>query len=202
MAGTPIATPGMPFQHGFSLPMHLTLRKTTDGLRVFANPVDELERLRIPGPISMNEQVLGVHADASSHEGASVIELAAPGEKYDLVISVRNRDARRLTVSFAGGAARYDFKTQELEFGDWTASDGSFVAMPLPAEDGYVSFRILIDRAGYDLIGGDGRCYATSPRGSLNRHGGRPLGKIRLAVDGGRLTVNSLRMYTMRSIWR
>ena len=202
MAGAPIPTPGMPFQHGFSLPMHLSLRKTIDGLRVFANPIRELEQLRRPDPVRMNQQVLGAHADASSHEGPSVMEFAAPGENYDLLISVRNRDARRLTVSFAGGAARYDFKTQELEFGDWTASDGSLVAMPLPAEDGYVSFRLLIDRAGYDLIGGNGRCYATSPRGRLNRHGGRPLGKIRLAVDGGTLTVESLRIYAMRSIWR
>jgi len=199
MAGVPIPTPGMPFQHGFSLPMHLSLRKATDGLRVFANPVGELERLRIPGPVRLDHQLLG--SDATGRTIRSVAEVAAPGENCDLLISVRNDDAKQLTLDFAGGALQYDFETEELTFQSGAVYEEQPVVMPLPASNGQLSLRLLMDRASCDLIGGQGRCYATVARGAHESGDSAP-STIRLTAEGGRLTVESLRIYAMRSIWR
>jgi len=58
-----------------------------------------------------------------------------------------------------------------------------------------------MDRASCDLIGGQGRCYATVARGAHESGGSAP-STIRLTAEGGRLTVESLRIYAMRSIWR
>ena len=199
MAGTPIPMPGMPFQHGFSLPMHLSLRKTTDGLRVFANPIHELERLRIPGPVRLDHQLLG--ADATGRTTRSVAEVASPGENCDLLISVRNHDAKQLTLDIPGGTLQYDFETEELKFQSGTVYEEQSVVMPLPASNGQLSLRLLMDRASCDLFGGDGRCYATVARGAHESGGSAP-STIRLTAEGGRLTVESLRIYAMRSIWR
>ena len=41
-----IAMPGMPFNQALTLPHRLTLRRTADGLRRVATPIQELARLR------------------------------------------------------------------------------------------------------------------------------------------------------------
>jgi fructan beta-fructosidase len=50
----------------------------------------------------------------------------------------------------------------------------------------------------YELIGGGGACYKTSPRRDM----GRPLGAISVTAEGGSLTVESLKAYEMTSIWK
>jgi len=47
----PFQLPKMPFNQLFTLPVELTLRKTPAGIRMFGNPVKELQRLRLPDPI-------------------------------------------------------------------------------------------------------------------------------------------------------
>jgi fructan beta-fructosidase len=46
MAWARINLPGMPFSQGFTFPHQLTLRKTSDGIRMFAQPVEEIAKLR------------------------------------------------------------------------------------------------------------------------------------------------------------
>jgi fructan beta-fructosidase len=46
MAWARINLPGMPFTQAFTFPHQLTLRKTPDGIRLFAQPVEEIAKLR------------------------------------------------------------------------------------------------------------------------------------------------------------
>ena len=64
-------------------------------------------------------------------------------------------------------------------------------------KDGKVTFRVLVDRPMYELIGGGGACYKTSGRSDM----GKPLGTISLSTQGGSLTVESLKAYEMTSAW-
>jgi fructan beta-fructosidase len=46
MAWARLNLPGMPFNQAFTFPHQLTLRKTPDGIRLFAQPVEEIAKLR------------------------------------------------------------------------------------------------------------------------------------------------------------
>ena len=70
--------------------------------------------------------------------------------------------------------------------------------MPLKMGDDKVTFRVLVDRPMYELIGGGGACFKTSGR----RDGGKPIGTISLSAEGGSLTVESLKVYEMKSAWK
>jgi len=80
----------------------------------------------------------------------------------------------------------YDFAGQKLD------------EMPLKMKDGKVTFRVLVDRPMYEVVGGGGACYKTSGRGDM----GKPLGTISLTAEGGSLTVESIKTYEMKSAWK
>ena len=70
--------------------------------------------------------------------------------------------------------------------------------MPLKMKDGTVTFRVLVDRPMFEIIGGGGAVFRTSPRADM----GKPLGTISLTAEGGTLTVESFKAYQMKSIWK
>jgi hypothetical protein len=70
--------------------------------------------------------------------------------------------------------------------------------MPLKMVDGSVSFRVLVDRPMYELIGGDGACYKTSGRRDM----GQPLNELTITAEGGAMQIDQLRVYRMKPIWK
>ena len=70
--------------------------------------------------------------------------------------------------------------------------------MPLKMKDGKATFRVLVDRPMYEVIGGGGACYKTSGRRDM----GKAVGTISLTAEGGSLTVESLKAYEMTSAWK
>jgi len=61
-----------------------------------------------------------------------------------------------------------------------------------------VTFRVLVDRPIREIVGGDGACFKTAGR----RDAGKPLGTISLTAEGGNLTLESFRVYAMKSAWK
>lgn len=94
--------------------------------------------------------------------------------------------AKQAILRFGGNAVTYDFSAAKLD------------GMPLAAEDGTVTFRVLVDRPMFEVVGGGGACYKTARRND----GGRPLGTVSLTAQGGDLKVGSLTVHDMQSIWK
>jgi sucrose-6-phosphate hydrolase SacC (GH32 family) len=62
-----IDMPGMPFNQTFSVPTNLTLHTTAGGIRMFANPIKELEQLRKPDPKTLaNKELTAICPGTSS----------------------------------------------------------------------------------------------------------------------------------------
>ncbi len=99
---------------------------------------------------------------------------------------MKNESASKTVLRFGESAATYDFAAQKLD------------EMPLKMKGGKVTFRVLVDRPMYELIGGDGACHKTAARRDM----GKPLGTISLTAEGGALTVESLMTYEMNSAWK
>jgi fructan beta-fructosidase len=135
-----ISFPGMPFNQQMTVPCQLTLHKTDDGVRMFAEPVKELEAL-IP-------LKTGVDAVGTIERGDS--ELTDKyWRTYDLTCVFKARGAEAFGFTGPGVSVTYDVKKQELTCGKLTA--------PLKPIDGEVRLRILVDRASIEVFANDGR---------------------------------------------
>ncbi|MCX6996698.1 MAG: hypothetical protein NTV49_06345 [Kiritimatiellaeota bacterium] len=71
-------------------------------------------------------------------------------------------------LRFGGNAVTYHFESQRLD------------DMPLKLKDGNVTFRVLVDRPMFEVVGGGGECFKTSARSDM----GKPLGAISLTAQG------------------
>jgi fructan beta-fructosidase len=173
-----IDMPDMPFNQTFSVPTNLTLRTTADGIRMFATPIKELEQLRRPNPKSVAARQL------TSEDPSVAFEV--DDQLFDIVVTLKQGTASKAVLRFGENTAVYDFAAGKLD------------EMPLAMQDGRVTFRVLVDRPMYELVGGEGACFKTKRR----RDAGRPFGTIALTAEGGSLTVESIEVYAMRSAWK
>ena len=170
--------PDMPFNQTFTVPTNLTLHTTEDGVRMFATPIKELEQLRKPDPKTAENAELTAEAP--------VVKFDVADQLFDIVVTLKKGTASKAVLRFGENVATYDFAGQKLD------------EMPLKMKDGKVTFRVLVDRPMYELIGGGGACYKTSSRRDM----GKPVGTISLRAEGGSLTVESFKAYEMKSAWK
>jgi len=173
-----IDIPNMPFNQTFTVPTNLTLRTTTDGVRMLAAPVKELEQLRKPDPHVVTD-------DRLTRENPS-LKVPVDGQLFDIEVVLSQGSATQAVLRFGENSATYDFETEQLD------------EMPLKMEEARVTFRLLVDRPMYELIGGGGVCYKTHGRRDM----GESLEQISLSAQGGSLTIESMKIHTMASIWK
>jgi len=173
-----IEMPDMPFNQAFSVPTNLTLRTTEDGVRMFATPIKELERLRMPEAKAERNREL---TDQSPE-----IKFDVDDQLFDIVVTVKKGTASRAVLRFGANAVTCDLAAGKLD------------EMPLKMPGGVASFRVLVDRPMYEVIGGDGACFKTAGRRDM----GQPLGTISLTAEGGTLTVQSIEAHRMKSAWK
>jgi fructan beta-fructosidase len=170
--------PAMPFNQTFSLPTNLTLHTTDDGIRMFAYPIKEIERLRKPHPNEVANKELTA--------GMPVARFDAPGQLYDIAATIKKGTAGQAVLRFGDNSVTYNFTSQKLD------------EMPLMMKDGKVTIRVLVDRPMYEVVGGEGECFKTGGRHDM----GKPLGTISLSAQGGSLTVESFTAHGMDSAWK
>jgi len=173
-----IDTQNMPFNQTFTVPTNLTLHTTEDGVRMFATPIKELEQLRKPNPKAAENVELTA--------AAPVVKQDVKDQLFDIVATLKQGTATKAVLQFGENVVTYDFAAEKLD------------EMPLAMKDGEVTFRVLVDRPMFEVIGGGGACYKTSSRRDM----GEPIGTISLTAEGGSLTVESLKAYEMTSAWK
>ena len=110
----------------------------------------------------------------------------AKDQLFDIVVTLKKGTAAKAVLGFGENRVTYDFDAQRLD------------EMPLKMKDGKVTFRVLVDRPMYEVVGGEGACYKTAGR----RDPGKALGKITLTAEGGDMTVVSFKAYEMKSTWK
>jgi fructan beta-fructosidase len=165
----------MPFNQTFTLPLNLTLKKTPDGIRMFANPIKEIDTLHEGAP-----QTLAAKAAAAE----APVTLDVDGELVDILVTLKQGDAKEVSLNFGRNAVTYDFSTGMLD------------KIPVSLIDGRLKLRILVDRPLFEVVVNDGKCYRTAPRQPA------PLGTISVKTQGGSVTVESLEVFKMKSIWK
>lgn len=170
-----IEMPGMPFNQTFSFPHELTLRTTLDGVRLFAEPVREIEKLRTRSRAVKDEPLA---------EGESV-GVAVSGELFDVRARYDLGGASEVGLDIGGNRIVYDANQKKLGEAD------------LAPVGGKVDIRVIVDRPMLEIIGNRGRVYITMPR---EKRGG--VTRIRAFAEGGAARLVSLEVHELRPIWK
>jgi fructan beta-fructosidase len=173
-----VAFPGMPFNQQMTVPCRLTLRKADGAVRMFANPVKELESLR-GKKHALKDRVV--------KPGENPLK-AIKGELFDIIAEVEPGGAAEFGFSVRGVSVVYDVKKQEIRSGRHT--------VPLKLQGGVVRLRLLLDRGSLELFGNDGRVALSA--GVLVAPEKRD---VEFFSRGGNTRVRLLEVHEMRSAW-
>ena len=170
--------PGMPFSQQFSFPRELTLRTTASGIRLFCNPVREIELLHEQGQ-TWNDRTI--------KPGENLLS-GTSGQLFDIRVEIDLGDAREVGFELRGVKVRYDATEKKLSCDK--------VSTPLEPIQGRIKLQILLDRTSVEVIANDGlmnlnHCFVPDADNQA----------LTLYAEGGQAKVVSLKVYPLRSAW-
>jgi len=173
-----VETPGMPFNQMMLFPVELTLRPAGQGVRMFARPVREIERLWGEGRSWRQVEV------SPGGEPVGAVE----GELLHVRATLRPAGATKCGFVVRGTEVSYDPAGQKLTCLDKSA--------PLSPTDGTIRFELLVDRTSIEIFANDGEVYM--PMGIIPPANNR---SIQVLAEGGPVKVESLELHHLRSAW-
>jgi fructan beta-fructosidase len=170
-----IAMPGMPFNQAFTFPHSLTLRKTPDGIRMFAAPITEIASLR-KKTHSAGGAELAPDAPKS---------VAVSGELFEIRAEFDISQAKAVGLDIGGNRVAYDVAGKKLN------------GAPMAPVDGKVTMQVIVDRPMIEICGNDGAVYITSSRPKRG-----DVSAVKAFADGGKATLLGIEIHELESIWR
>ena len=91
------------FNQGFTVPVELTLKTTKDGIRMFANPITEMDQLRGKALV-----------DLIGEKAAKVASVEAPDQEYDILMTLKKTgDKSGCSLSLGGRQVKLPAVTGE-----------------------------------------------------------------------------------------
>ena len=212
----PFLEAGMPFTQQMSIPVEITLRMTPDGIRMFRNPVREIETL-----YSKSTKLESVSVKEANTKLAKLtpelIDLTLTFERvaYDSSLPAPESsqagsichdftlNIRGLKIHYEAGAQEFVFTNAARVKGEKAAwnkkghyRDNGIRRILAPTVGGKVTLRALVDRASLELFVNDGQAAASFVviPNAENR---------RIAIEGGdSLQIKKLVVNELKSIWR
>jgi fructan beta-fructosidase len=177
MAWCRVETTDAPFTNLMSFPTTLSLRTTSEGIRLCREPVDAIRSLRThtydfpAGPLTFS---------------SLFVELK--GDVWDVEAIINVGTVSKILMSIGGDEYAYQSASQMLS--------GPKGAMPISLTDGQLHLRMLVDRTTVEIFGDRGQAYGMFIRG--NPGGIAPL-ELRTAY--GKVHVEKLSVHSLRSAW-
>lgn len=174
--------PGMPFIHMITFPNELSLRTSTEGIRLCANPIKEIETLH-KKEYTLTDITIGEYGttDILERLGGELGELLHIKAEFEM-------GARKSYGVFGlrinGFEIEYDARHNRL--------NDAF----LNFEDGKIYLEILIDRASVEIYANHGRLYMADAHFSVNHPK-----QFELYHLWGDVHLNKLQVYELKSIW-
>jgi fructan beta-fructosidase len=170
--------PGMPFNQCMTFPCELTLRTTPEGVRLFSQPVQEVEIL---------------HGDRYAWQGEALrpeenLLSGLAGDLWDIRAEVGAGSAAAFGFAIRGVPVVYDVGQNALSCQDAKA--------PLEPVGGTIRLQILVDRASIEVFGNDGR--VALPVAVIPAQDDTAL---EIFARGGPIELRSLEVYALRGAW-
>jgi fructan beta-fructosidase len=166
--------PGMPFNQQMTTPVELTLRTTPDGVRMFANPVKELEAI---GTKEYGEKdLLAKPVDYVIADKCDLLDVRA---------EIAVPDWGGFAFNLRGLKVTYDATKGEVRCAGQV--------IPLKPEEGKVRLHLLLDRGSLELFGNSGRVAASVSA--------RPTTRSLVFTPTSPVKIVSLEVRKLRSVW-
>ena len=193
----PFLEANMPFNQQMSFPIEITLKTTPNGIEMFRNPVQEIEKL-----YAITRNLKNLSATKANEELSDLLP-----ELIDL--NLKFSPEKDFTLDLRGLKILFDAEAQEFEFTNtarvegeraaWNKSgpyrDNGIRRIPAPTLSGQVTLRALVDRASLELFINDGAAAASFVvvPDPANR---------RIAIEGNEdLKIHSLVVHELKSAW-
>jgi fructan beta-fructosidase len=170
-----INMPDMPFNQTFSFPHRLTLRTTDNGIRMFAEPVEEIEKLHKKKHTIKSKKLA---ADKTA-------DVKVSGDIFDIRATFEIGDAKTIGLDIGGERVTYDVSKQALD------------KAQMKIVDGIISMQVLVDRPMLEICGNNGRVFITKPREKKG-----DVSIIKAFADGGDARLMNLDVFELKSIWK
>lgn len=170
------AAPDAPYARHHSFPHSLTLHKSTQGVRMHANPIEEIKRLRINSKVIENISI----------NSTQPLKIANDSDTFEITVEFEPGDADDVQLHIAGTHIHYKPKQQKLLNRN----------VPIKIIDEKVKIRVLVDRCLYEVIGNDGQAYMT-----FGRDYKIPISEITLSANGTTSKLIKLELHNLKSIW-
>ncbi len=172
--------PDMPFNQQFSVPRELTLRNTTDGIRLCTNPAKELESLR--------GKMIGKNKIALKN--SMKIDLPST-ELLDLEMTINVGTSEKIVLTLHGQTITLLLKEKAFMVND--------VRAPLTVQNGRVELRIVLDRMSIEVFVNRGlsqiaKCFIPVE--------GQAYGSIQVESNGLGASIESLRVWPLQRVWK
>ena len=173
-----IATPGMGFNQCMLFPVVLTLQTTNNGIRMFTEPIEEIELL---------------HRKKHSIK-PSAIQGQKPlsqlkGNLFHISSEFKPGDAEEFGFVIRGMKVSYNTKKQTLTCKGKTAK--------LKPSDGEIKLEILVDRNSIEIFANEGEIYM--PIGSILPEDNM---SVEIFSKDGNAKIESLDIYELNSAWK
>lgn len=170
--------PEMPFNQQMSFPCELTLRTTSEGIRLHREPVAEIETLHA---------YTHAWSNIALKPGEDLLA-GLTGELFDIRAEVALNDASAVGFKIRGEDVRYDVARKQLTFLERSG--------PLVPQDGKIRLHILVDRISIEAFGNNGELSMTSY--FLPELDNADIG---IYAEGGTATLVSLKVHELKSAW-
>jgi len=173
-----VNTPNMPFNQMMLFPVELSLHTTDEGIRMFAEPVEEIEKLHDKKHSCK---------DMTLKEGENLLD-GISGDLFDILAEFEIGDAAECGFVIRGIPVVYDVSEQQLTCHNCQA--------PLKSQNGKIRLQLLVDRTSIEIFGNNGEIYM--PIGVIPPDDNKSL---EVFSKGGNVKVNCLEVYELRSVW-
>ena len=173
-----VAMPGMPFNQMVLFPVTLTLHTTADGIRMYTNPIKEIESLHQQHWNWSNESVSA---------GQNPLD-SINGELFHIKADLKPQDSDVCKFVIRDVPITYDVSSQQLTCQGRSA--------PLALQDGKISLEILVDRMSIEIYANGGRIYMPIGVDLVDKPK-----SLELTIGGGDTLIESLDVYELDPIW-
>lgn len=167
------------FNQSMSIPMELQLKSTKKGIRLFREPIKELQQLR-KEKVSLGRTAL--LSAAPNH----LLDFGSDLAEIDLVISPEH--AGNIQLNIRGLAINYNVHAEELTVDN--------VRAQLPLKDNKIALRLFVDRTGLEIFAHNGELYMP-----INYNFDPKNVTYELTASNGNAVLEKADLYTLRTAW-
>ncbi|UCG56752.1 MAG: glycoside hydrolase family 32 protein [Phycisphaerales bacterium] len=174
-----VPMPDMPFNQMMLFPVVLRLETTEEGIRMFAEPIREVEKLH-----DKRHQVKAEILEPGTNPLADVT-----GELFHIRAKFELQGAEEFGFTIRGVPVVYDVEKERLSCQENSAS--------LRPDSGKIYLELLVDRTSIEIFGNHGRLYM--PVRAILPEDDKSLA---VSCKGGSIGIETLDVYELRSAWK